>query len=241
MRTLFTLLAVLAAHLFSTAPATADDFDYAEIKTNMGIIVLELNKTKAPISVANFEDYAKSGYYNGTVFHRVIGNFMIQGGGYDFHGKYPAGLHQKPGAKAGIKNEWQNGLKNVRGSVAMARLGGQADSATNQFFINVADNDFLDSPRDGAAYAVFGKVIAGMGTVEKIKAVPTSTINRMQNVPTSEVMIESVTIVTKEQAEGAEARIAADKVKVLEAQIAELQTQLAEAKKNAEKLGATKE
>lgn len=165
MRTLFTLLAVLTAHLFSTAPATADDFDYAEIKTNMGIIVLELNKTKAPISVANFEDYAKSGYYNGTVFHRVIGNFMIQGGGFDFHGDYNH-LHKKPGAKPGIKNEWQNGLKNVRGSVAMARLGGQADSATNQFFINVADNDFLDSPRDGAAYAklLMLKVIPGAGS-----------------------------------------------------------------------------
>ena len=240
MRPLLSLIAVFAATLASSN-ASAEDYAYADIKTNMGSIILRLDKTKAPISVANFEDYAKSGYYNGTVFHRVIGNFMIQGGGFDFHGKYPAGLHRKPGAKTPIKNEWQNGLKNVKGSVAMARLGGQPDSATNQFFINVENNDFLDTPRDGAAYAVFGNVIAGMDTVDKIKSVPTGTIAGMQNVPSVEVMIESVTIITKDQAMNAEARIAADNVKALEAQIEVLQAQLAEAKKKAAELGATKE
>ena len=248
MRTLFTVFAILAANLFSTASATADDYVYAEIKTNMGLIVLELNKTKAPITVANFEDYAKSGYYNGTVFHRVISNFMIQGGGFDFHGKYPAGLHQKPGTKAPIKNEGNNGLKNTRGTIAMARTN-DPNSATSQFFINVNDNAFLNqghdpkgnSISDAPGYAVFGKVIAGMDTVDRIKAVPTATINRMQNVPAKEVMIESVSIVTKDQALNAESTIAAEQVKNLEAQIAELQAQLAEAKKKAEQLGSKKE
>ena len=240
MQTLFTLIAILTVNILGSS-ATADDYDYAQIKTNMGLIILQLDKTKAPISVANFENYAKDGYYNGTIFHRVIGNFMIQGGGFDFHGKYPAGLHKKPGAKAPIKNEWQNGLKNVKGSVAMARLGGQPDSATNQFFINVANNDFLDTPRDGAAYAVFGNVISGMDTCEKIKAVATSTINGMQNVPSAPVMIESVTMVTKDQAMNAEAQIAKENVKAIEARIAELQAELAEAKKKAEQFSATKE
>ena len=227
----------LAALFLCVAPASyaaADDFSYAEIKTNKGLIVLELNKTKAPISVANFEQYANDGYYVNTIFHRVIGTFMIQGGGFDFHGKYPAGLHQKPGTRAPIKNEWQNGLKNVRGSIAMARTN-VPDSATSQFFINVVDNAMLDQPRGGAAYAVFGKVIAGMETVDTIKNVPTARINGMTDVPSEEVMILSVKIVDKATAESAEARIAQENVKRIEAQIARLKLELEAAKKKAGK------
>jgi peptidyl-prolyl cis-trans isomerase A (cyclophilin A) len=195
--------------------------DYATIKTSAGTIVIELDNAKAPISVANFEQYAKEGFYDGTVFHRIMPGFMVQGGGFDFHGEYPGTMHKKPGAKPGIKNEWQNGLKNGRGTLAMARLGNQPDSGTNQFFINLADNDFLDQPRDGAGYAVFAKVIAGMDVVDRIGATPTTRLpNGMADVPQKAVMIESVTILSKDAAMGALVSEAEAKVKTLEAELA---------------------
>jgi cyclophilin family peptidyl-prolyl cis-trans isomerase len=131
----------------------------------------------------------KSGHYEGTVFHRVISSFMIQGGGHT------ADLSKRTTNKP-IKNEWKNGLKNVKGSVAMARLGGNPDSATSQFFINVVDNPFLDKPQpDGAAYAVFGKVIAGLDVVEAIRKVKTGTKGGMGDVPLEPVTITGAKIV----------------------------------------------
>ena len=188
--------------------------DYATIKTSAGTIVIELDNAKAPISVANFEQYAKEGFYDGTLFHRVIPGFMVQGGGFDHHGAYPQTMHKKPGARAGIKNEWQNGLKNKRASLAMARTN-DPDSATSQFYINLVDNDSLDQPRGGAAYAVFGKVIGGMDVVDKIAGVPTTRLNGMADVPQKAVLIESVKILSKDQAmslvEALEAELAAAK------------------------------
>jgi cyclophilin family peptidyl-prolyl cis-trans isomerase len=154
-----------------------------KLSTNKGDITIELDAAKAPASVANFLNYVDSGHYDGTVFHRVIAGFMIQGGGLT------ADMKQKK-THPPIKNEWKNGLKNMRGSVAMARLGGNADSATSQFFINVVDNSFLDRPQpDGAAYAVFGKVVAGMEVVDEIRKVPTGDKGGHSDVP-----IEAVTI-----------------------------------------------
>lgn len=165
------------------APAK-EQLVYVTLKTSQGDIVLELNQDKAPKSVENFLKYVDGKHYDGTIFHRVIGNFMIQGGGFT------ADMTQKK-TGAGVENEWKNGLKNVRGSVAMARLGSQPNSATAQFFINVNNNPFLDEPRDGAGYAVFGKVASGMDVVDKIKAVKTGTKNGMQDVPIDPVTITS--------------------------------------------------
>ena len=120
-----------------------EKFVYIQMKTSKGEIFIELNNELAPISTANFVRYAEEGFYNETIFHRVISNFMIQGGGFDKDMK-----QKKP--HEGIENEWKNGLSNKRGTIAMARLGGQANSGTSQFFINVADNGFLDQPRDGS-------------------------------------------------------------------------------------------
>jgi len=160
------------------------------IKTSMGEIVLELDHAKAPITVENFLKYVDEGFYNGVIFHRVIPKFMVQTGGF-----LPDMSQKKPGAS--IQNEWKNGLTNVRGSIAMARLGGQANSATSQFFINVADNSFLDQPRDGAGYAVFGKVIQGMDVVDKIQNVKTSTVGQFGDVPVQPIIMEKVTRLDK--------------------------------------------
>ena len=135
---------------------------FAFMNTTKGTIVIRLALKKAPITCYNFIKYAKDRYYNGTIFHRVIPNFMIQGGGF------LSSMRKKPGLRKPIFNEWKNGLKNKKFTIAMARLGGRADSATSQFFINVNDNSFLDRPNDGAAYAVFGKVIDGFNVVESI-------------------------------------------------------------------------
>lgn len=227
-------LILLAPALAISSTASADDYAYALMNTSDGDIVLQLNKTKAPISVANFEMYANEGYYNGTVFHRVISNFMIQGGGFDHHGNYPTTLHQKPGAKSPIKNEWTNGLKNNRGTIAMARTSAP-DSATNQFFINVVDNPALDQPRGGAAYAVFGKVIAGMDAVDRIKAVPTTRLpNGLSDVPSRPVMINSVKIVSKAEAYKSLVAAAEARVKALEAEVVAAKAALEEARKTAE-------
>ena len=157
------------------------------IETTMGSITLELDETKAPVSVANFLEYASSGHYNGTIFHRVIPGFMIQGGGFT------KAMDQKPTRKP-IKNEAANGLKNARGTIAMARTM-VVDSATSQFFINLVDNDFLDyrgnDPRT-FGYAVFGRVIDGMEVVDRIAAVKTGNSGMYQNVPEEPVTIKKV-------------------------------------------------
>jgi len=156
------------------------------METNHGTIKIELEDDKAPLSVKNFLAYVDEGFYDGTVFHRVIPNFMIQGGGFQ------PGLRQKS-TKPPIKNESTNNLANKRGTLAMARTN-VADSATAQFFINLADNDFLDraNAQDRVGYCVFGRVIEGMDVVDKIKAVPTSNTGGHQNVPTQDVVINSV-------------------------------------------------
>ena len=156
-----------------------------KLTTSMGPIVLQLDKEKAPVTVENFAKYVDSGHYNGTIFHRVIDGFMIQGGGFD------KDMRQKP-TQAPIKNEAQNGLKNDKYTVAMARTP-DPNSASAQFFINVKDNDFLNftapTPQ-GWGYAVFGKVVEGQDTVDKIAKVATGNRGGMQNVPTTPVVIE---------------------------------------------------
>lgn len=174
------------------------------IKTSMGSIVVELDKKKAPITVANFLSYVEKGHYKNTVFHRVMDGFMIQGGGFE---NTKGALVEKATGK-GIKNEASNGLKNDKGTIAMARTG-DPNSATAQFFINVVDNNGLNAPNpDGHGYAVFGKVVKGMDVVEKIKAVATGTkpltmihpttgekiTQDSENVPTENVIIESINI-----------------------------------------------
>jgi cyclophilin family peptidyl-prolyl cis-trans isomerase len=160
------------------------------LETSLGNVKVELFQKEAPISVKNFLEYAKSGFYDGTVFHRVIPGFMIQGGGFT------ADLHQKE-TKAQIKNEAANGLKNERGTLAMARTN-VVDSASSQFFINVKDNDFLNHREGGPAvygYAVFGKVISGMDVVDKIAATQTGMQKGFADVPTTAVVIKAVKIV----------------------------------------------
>lgn len=159
------------------------------IDTSMGTIRLELDEEKAPITVANFIDYIQSGHYNGTIFHRVIDGFMIQGGGFDRN------MNQKA-TREPIKNEAKNGLHNKRGTIAMARTM-VVDSATSQFFINLVDNDFLDysSPTpQGYGYAVFGEVIDGMTVVDAIAKVPTGYAGHYQNVPETPVVIRKVVV-----------------------------------------------
>ena len=154
------------------------------LKTNLGSIVIELSNEKAPITVANFLGYVNRKHYDGTVFHRVIDGFMIQGGGFAREDK---DLVEKPVGPA-ITNEGKNGLKNVRGSIAMARTS-DPDSATAQFFINVADNAMLDFPNNGG-YAVFGKVVEGMDVVDKIKSTATGTSTLTMRHPASSNKIQ---------------------------------------------------
>ena len=157
--------------------------------TSFGEIKIELDKEKAPETAANFEQYVKDGFYDGTIFHRVIDNFMVQGGGME------TGMKEKT-TRAPIKNEADNGLTNATGTLAMARTM-DPNSATAQFFINVADNKFLDhrSPTpDGWGYCVFAKVVEGMDVVEKIKNVPTTNDGMHQDVPADDVIINSVVI-----------------------------------------------
>jgi len=200
-----TTLAAAAISLSCAALTSADDTaeksatpprtEFVDMKTNKGDLVIMLDRAAAPVSVKNFLQYVDSGSYDGTVFHRVMPNFMIQGGGFS------EDLQKKP-TQAGITNEWGNGLMNTRGSLAMARIGGDPNSATNQFFINVKDNPNLDRPQgDGAAYAVFGQVIDGMDVVDAIKMVPTQrAANGMANVPVQPVTINSVKRLTRDEA-----------------------------------------
>jgi cyclophilin family peptidyl-prolyl cis-trans isomerase len=160
------------------------------IATSMGDIVLELDAANAPITVQNFINYANDGFYEGTIFHRVIDGFMIQGGGLT------ADMRDKANRKAPIKNEANNGLKNERGTVAMARTQ-VVDSATSQFFINIEDNDFLNHTApttQGFGYAVFGKVADGMATVDAIRKVSTGNSGMHQDVPDEAVTIQKVTV-----------------------------------------------
>ena len=186
--TLGSLRTIAALSLAAVSGAVlAADAPRVLLKTSMGDIVLELDSVHAPLSVENFLKYVKNGHYKGTVFHRVIDGFMIQGGGFD------KAMTQKP-TGAPIKNEGSNGLKNLPYSVAMARTG-DPDSATAQFFINVNSNTALDFPgRDGHGYAVFGKVIAGQAVVDKIRAVPTKDVGPYQNVPQTPIVIDNATV-----------------------------------------------
>lgn len=175
----------LTASVFA-APGLAQAQSRVQLKTSMGDIVIELNDAKAPKSAANFLQYVRDKHYDGTVFHRVIDGFMIQGGGMD------ANMSEKA-TRAPIPLEASNGLKNDRGTIAMARTG-NPNSATSQFFINVVNNDMLNAPKpDGHGYAVFGKVIKGMDVVDKIRAVATGNRGMHQNVPTTPVTILSAT------------------------------------------------
>ncbi|HTY99887.1 MAG TPA: peptidylprolyl isomerase [Rhodocyclaceae bacterium] len=159
-----------------------------EMQTSQGTIVLELYPDKAPKTVETFLQYVRDGFYKGTIFHRVIDGFMIQGGGFE------SGMKQKP-TRAPIQNEANNGLKNATGTIAMARTN-DPHSATAQFFINLVDNGPLDYPsRDGWGYCVFGKVVKGLDTVQKIGKVPTTNSGFFQNVPATPVVIESARII----------------------------------------------
>ncbi|WP_374624092.1 peptidylprolyl isomerase [Pandoraea sp.] len=161
-----------------------------QFKTSAGNFVVELNPKAAPKTVENFLQYVNSGFYNGTIFHRVINNFMIQGGGFTPE------MNEKT-TRAPIPSESQNGLKNVTGAIAMARTS-NPNSATAQFFINVKDNASLDYPNpDGYGYTVFGKVVSGMDTVEKIKGVATTRKGVYQDVPATPVVIESASVVKR--------------------------------------------
>ena len=177
-------LALIAALLLSTNAIAANP--QVEIKTNMGNIVLELYPDKAPKTVENFLQYVKDGFFKGTIFHRVIPGFMIQGGGFS------ADFAQKQ-TRAPIQNEAGNGLKNDTGTIAMARTS-DPHSATAQFFINVKDNDFLDFTPGNPGYAVFGKVSKGMDVVNKIEAVQTGNRGGHQNVPVKPIVIEDAKI-----------------------------------------------
>ena len=176
-------IAALAISAAATAAPTV------EMQTSLGKMVVELNAEKAPATVENFLKYAKEGHYDGTIFHRVIDGFMIQGGGF------AANMEEKKTGKP-IQNEAKNGLKNLRGTLAMARRP-DPHSATAQFFINHKDNAFLDYPgQDGWGYAVFGKVTQGLDVVDKIAKVPTGNRGMYQNVPVEPVVIQSVKVLS---------------------------------------------
>jgi len=183
-RTASTVLGLAAALAFSAPAWSADK---VRLSTSMGDIVVELDAQKAPKSVANFEQYVKSGFYDGTIFHRVIDNFMIQGGGMTPDMKEKRTLSPIP-------LESHNGLKNVRGTLAMARTD-VPDSATSQFFINVGNNAFLDPKPGNPGYTVFGRVVSGMDVVNAIKGVQTGRVGMHSDVPLAPVVINSAQIV----------------------------------------------
>jgi cyclophilin family peptidyl-prolyl cis-trans isomerase len=177
---LLVVLSLLVSNVFA-----ADKLVNVVMSTSQGDIHLELNETKAPITVKNFLSYADKKFYNGLIFHRVIKQFMIQGGGFN-----KQMTQVKPGAP--IKNEAKNGLKNDKGTIAMARTN-VVDSATSQFFINSKNNDFLNHSSDSNyGYAVFGRVTKGMSILKKIETMKTATTNGHQNVPVEAIIIKSV-------------------------------------------------
>lgn len=181
---LFFCLATLLTATLQAAPQV-------ELVTSEGRIVVELDAEKAPKSVENFLVYTMDGFYNGTVFHRVIKNFMVQGGGFDEK------ISPKKPTHPSIQNEAKNGLKNARGTLAMARTS-DPHSASAQFFINHRTNTFLDYPgQDGWGYAVFGKVIEGMDVVDKIAGAATGTVKGMSDVPLKNIVIQSAKIISE--------------------------------------------
>jgi peptidyl-prolyl cis-trans isomerase A (cyclophilin A) len=185
------LLLLLTTMVHAEAPKTEAKSTVpvprVELKTNLGKIILELMPEQAPVSVENFLNYAQAGFYKGTIFHRVLKGFLVQGGGYT------ANFEAKP-ARPPIINEANNGLKNLRGSVAMARLP-DPNSATSQFFINTADNGFLDYSSTQDGYAIFGQVKEGMDIVDKIQAIATKSVDNVgKNVPLESVVIEEIKI-----------------------------------------------
>ncbi len=191
-----------------TKPKPNPEYEYVRMSTSKGDIVVALDKTNAPISTANFMSYVDKKFYDNTVFHRVLKDFVVQGGGFD------AELKEKT-TEAPIKNEWDNGLKNTKGTIAMARQAA-ADSATSQFYFNVGDNAALDiqrPPAGNAAYAVFGHVVSGMDvldairsvkTTERMGAIPSGKPIRLENCPTENVVLRSVVKISKAEAEKAE-------------------------------------
>ena len=183
-----TVGSVLTALTLALACSLAAAAEKVRLATSAGDSVLELDRDKAPKTVDNFVQYVKAGHYNGTVFHRVIDNFMIQGGGMT------PDMKEKP-TRAPIPLESRNGLTNLRGTVAMARTN-DPNSATAQFFINLKDNAFLDAAnsRDGNGYAVFAKVVSGLDVVDKIRAVPTGSKGAHQNVPIEPVILNAITL-----------------------------------------------
>ena len=192
MRTTFVylMLFLFSTLSFATENKMSDTQTKVKMTTSLGTIVIQLDNAKAPVSAANFADYVKQGFYNGTIFHRVIPGFMAQGGGFDTQ------FVQKS-TNAPIKNEADNGLKNKRGSLAMARTN-DPNSATAQFFINYKDNSFLDhtSPSpSGWGYAVFGEVIEGMEVVDEMAKQPTGNRGGHQDVPKTDIVIEKAEIV----------------------------------------------
>jgi peptidyl-prolyl cis-trans isomerase A (cyclophilin A) len=186
MKTRLATFCVAAILSISALPAWSQQ--KVRLATNLGDIVVELDRDKAPQTVDNFVQYVKAGQYDGTIFHRVIENFMIQGGGMR------PDMSEKP-TRPPIALESRNGLSNARGTLAMARTM-DPNSATAQFFINVKDNPFLDQPnsRDGNGYAVFGKVVAGMDVVDKIRAVPVGDKGGHQNVPLTPIAIKKASL-----------------------------------------------
>ncbi len=183
LRLLLSAAAALGLVLSTSLPARAETSPRVELVTSLGTIEVQLDPQRAPKTVANFLQYVKSGFYGGTIFHRVIPGFMIQGGGFT------PDMQQKP-TQPPIPLESQNGLKNLRGTIAMARTA-NPNSATSQFFINLVDNPALDYPQpDGHGYAVFGQVIKGMDVVDRIAKVPTQDAGPYQNVPVTPVVIK---------------------------------------------------
>ncbi len=186
--------ALLATGLFMAAGGAWAQ-DKVKLVTTMGDIVIELDAAKAPKTVANFEQYVKDKHYNGTIFHRVIPDFMIQGGGMNAQ-------MQEKATRAPIELEAKNGLKNVRGSVAMARMQAP-NTASSQFFINVKDNDFLNAAPGNDGYAVFGKVVQGMDVVDKIRVVATGNSGMHQNVPNQAIIIKEAVLLPAAPAKAA--------------------------------------
>jgi cyclophilin family peptidyl-prolyl cis-trans isomerase len=180
------------------APAAAA-LEYCVFHTNKGDIFIELDRAKAPVTVENFVGYIKDGFYDGTVFHRIVPNFVIQGGGFDTQGV------QKKN-KAPISNEWQNGLKNKRGTLSMARTAAP-NSATSQFFISLKDNDMLDQPiSGGAGYAVYGRVISGMDIVDEIAKAKRTVKKGMQDWPIEDIVVSKAEMISKADADKAAAQ-----------------------------------
>ena len=187
---LFMILLLTSTHSFSTEKTMSDTPTKVKLTTNLGEIIIQLNAEKAPVSSANFLTYVNEGFYNGTIFHRVIPDFMAQGGGFD------TSFNQKA-VHASIKNEADNGLKNTRGTLAMARTN-DPNSATAQFFINLKDNTFLNHTGKNASgwgYAVFGEVIEGMDVVDAMAKQPTGNRGGHQDVPKTDIIIEKAEVV----------------------------------------------